>query len=180
MIATRFVRRALAPTSRCFLFAAQTPQFNSLSMAFTRVQSRAFGSTDDNSHSDFQPQQKAQLTNNEIHDKIKQWVTENDVCVFMKGTRKMPQCGFSKFVVVLLNAYNVKNFKDVNVLADEKLREQIKLYSNWPTLPQVYIKGQFVGGCDIMKEMHEDGTLRELLIQHNIVKDSDAIGEVKR
>jgi monothiol glutaredoxin len=81
---------------------------------------------------------------------------------------------------VLLNAYNVKNFKDVNVLADEKLREQIKLYSNWPTLPQVYIKGQFVGGCDIMKEMHEDGTLRELLIQHNIVKDSDAIGEVKR
>jgi monothiol glutaredoxin len=98
----------------------------------------------------------------------------------MKGTRKMPQCGFSKFVVVLLNAYNVKNFKDVNVLADEKLREQIKLYSNWPTLPQVYIKGQFVGGCDIMKEMHEDGSLRELLIQHNIVKDSDAIGEVKR
>ncbi len=92
----------------------------------------------------------------------------------------MPQCGFSKFVVVLLNAYNVKNFKDVNVLADEKLREQIKLYSNWPTLPQVYIKGQFVGGCDIMKEMHEDGSLRELLIQHNIVKDSDAIGEVKR
>ena len=81
---------------------------------------------------------------------------------------------------MLLNAYNVKNFKDVNVLADEKLREQIKLYSNWPTLPQVYIKGQFVGGCDIMKEMHEDGTLRELLIQHNIVKDSDAIGEVKR
>ena len=96
-------------------------------------------------------------------------VSLNDVCVFMKGTRKMPQCGFSRFVVVLLNAYGVKTYKDVNVLADETLRSTIKEYSNWPTLPQVYIKGQFIGGCDIMKEMHADGSLEELLIREGII-----------
>ena len=100
----------------------------------------------------------------------------------MKGTRKMPQCGFSRFVVVLLNTYGVKQFKDVNVLADENLRQKIKTYSNWPTIPQIYIKGQFIGGCDIMKEMHEDGSLRELLIRENIIKDSEVAEkpEVKR
>ena len=66
----------------------------------------------------------------------------------MKGTRKMPQCGFSRYVVVLLNAYGVKQYKDVNVLADDSIRQTIKEYSNWPTIPQVYIKGEFVGGCD--------------------------------
>ena len=89
----------------------------------------------------------------------------------MKGTRKMPQCGFSRYVVVLLNAYGVKEYKDVNVLADENLRGAIKTYSNWPTIPQVYVKGEFVGGCDIMKEMHEDGTLRELLISQEVIKE---------
>ena len=91
--------------------------------------------------------------------------------MFMKGTRKMPQCGFSRYVVVLLNAYGVKEYKDVNVLADENLRGAIKTYSNWPTIPQVYVKGEFVGGCDIMKEMHEDGTLRELLISQEVIKE---------
>ena len=83
----------------------------------------------------------------------------------------MPQCGFSRYVVVLLNAYGVKEYKDVNVLADENLRGAIKTYSNWPTIPQVYVKGEFVGGCDIMKEMHEDGTLRELLISQEVIKE---------
>ena len=87
----------------------------------------------------------------------------------MKGTRKMPQCGFSRFVVVLLQTYGVKNFKDVNVLSDDAIRNQIKDYSNWPTIPQIYIKQQFVGGCDIMKEMHEDGSLKELLISENLI-----------
>ena len=89
----------------------------------------------------------------------------------MKGTKKMPQCGFSRFVAVLLQTYGVKEFKDVNVLADEQVRNQIKIYSNWPTIPQVYIKGQFIGGCDIIKEMHEDGTLRELLLNEKIIKE---------
>ena len=83
----------------------------------------------------------------------------------------MPQCGFSRYVVVLLNAYGVKEYKDVNVLADENLRTAIKTYSNWPTIPQVYIKGEFLGGCDIMKEMHEDGSLREHLIGQDIIKE---------
>ena len=111
------------------------------------------------------------MSNEQLREQITKWVTENDVCVFMKGTRKMPQCGFSRFVVVLLNTYGVKEFKDVNVLADETLRQTIKDYSNWPTLPQIYIKGQFVGGCDIMKEMHEDGSLRELLIREKLIKE---------
>ena len=82
----------------------------------------------------------------------------------------MPQCGFSQYVVVLMRTYGV-DFKDVNVLADASLRASIKDFSNWPTIPQVYIKGQFVGGCDIMKEMHEDGSLRELMINEKIIKE---------
>ena len=70
----------------------------------------------------------------------------------------------------ILKFYGVQSYKDINVLEDEALREQIKTYSNWPTIPQVYIKGQFVGGCDIMKEMHADGTLEELLIREGIIK----------
>ena len=93
------------------------------------------------------------------------------MCVFMKGTRKMPQCGFSRFVVVLLQAYGVKQYKEVNVLSDDNLRQAIKVYSNWPTIPQVYIKQEFIGGCDIMKEMHEDGSLREHLISQGIIKE---------
>ena len=127
-------------------------------------------STDPESHDDFAPKSKAKGSS-EITEHISQWIAENDVCIFMKGTRKMPQCGFSRFVVVLLNAYGVKDFKDVNVLADDNLRTTIKEYSNWPTIPQIYIKGEFVGGCDIMKEMHEDGSLRELLIRENIIKE---------
>ena len=86
----------------------------------------------------------------------------------------MPRCGFSNYVTQILKFYGVKEFKDVNVLEDEALREQIKAFSNWPTIPQVYIKGQFVGGCDIMKEMHADGSLEELLIREGIIKSEVA------
>jgi monothiol glutaredoxin len=72
----------------------------------------------------------------------------------MKGSRKMPRCGFSNYVVQVLKFYGVEKYKDVDVLADEQVREGIKKYSNWPTIPQLYIKGNFVGGCDIVKEMH--------------------------
>ncbi len=109
------------------------------------------------------------MDNEQLRTQIAKWVADNNVCIFMKGTKKMPQCGFSRYVVVLLNTYGVKEFKDVNVLADETLRQTIKDYSNWPTIPQIYIKGQFIGGCDIMKEMHEDGSLRELLIREKII-----------
>ena len=135
---------------------------------------RSFATTDadESSHSDFQPQSKTKAGDStEVSEHISKWIEENDICVFMKGTRKMPQCGFSKYVMVLFNAYGVKNLKDVNVLADDTLRSTIKEYSNWPTIPQVYIKGEFIGGCDIMKEMHEDGSLRELLIREKVIEE---------
>ena len=119
-------------------------------------------------HSDFDPKSKAGDTS--MDDQITKWVADNDVCIFMKGNTKMPRCGFSSYVVQIFKFYNVKEYKDVNCLEDENLREQIKVYSNWPTIPQVYIKGQFVGGCDIMKEMHADGSLEELLIREGIIK----------
>ncbi len=76
-----------------------------------------------------------------MNKQINEWISKNDVTVFMKGTRKMPRCGFSNYVVQILKFYGVKNYKDVNVLENEKLRNQIKNFSNWPTIPQVYIKG---------------------------------------
>ena len=76
-----------------------------------------------------------------MNNQINEWISKNDVTVFMKGTRKMPRCGFSNYVVQILKFYGVKNYKDVNVLENEKLRNQIKVFSNWPTIPQVYIKG---------------------------------------
>ena len=142
----------------------QTIRYQSI---FAPLHLRAFSNE---SHSDFQTKEKAQ-TSTEVTEHISAWVKDNDVVVFMKGTRKMPSCGFSQYVVVLLNAYGVKDFKDVNVLADDTLRQTIKEFSNWPTIPQIYIKGQFVGGCDIMKEMHEDGSLRELLLREKIIKE---------
>ena len=87
----------------------------------------------------------------------------------MKGDRKMPRCGFSNYVVQMLKFYGVREYKAVDVLQDETLRNQIKVYSNWPTIPQIYIKGNFLGGCDIMKEMHADGSLEELLIREEII-----------
>lgn len=132
----------------------------------TQVSFRSFSEQSD---SDFQSKAKAPMTNDQLTEQFTKWIDENDVVVFMKGTKKMPQCGFSRFVVVLLQTYGVKEFKDVNVLADEAIRNQIKEYSNWPTVPQIYIKQQFVGGCDIMKEMHEDGSLRELLIKEKLI-----------
>ena len=87
----------------------------------------------------------------------------------MKGNRKMPNCGFSNYVIQVLKFYSVKEFKDVNVLESDEVREAIKAYSNWPTIPQLYIKQEFVGGCDIIKEMHQDGSLEELLKREKII-----------
>ena len=93
---------------------------------------------------------------------IQEEINNNEVCLFMKGTPDAPQCGFSMAVSNLLKILEV-NFKGVNVLEDEKLRQGIKEFSDWPTIPQLYIKKEFVGGCDIVKEMYENGELKKVL-----------------
>ena len=106
----------------------------------------------------------------EVQDWIGKTVAGNEVVLFMKGTKAMPQCGFSMQVTQILSHLGV-DFKDVNVLDDMGVREGVKAYSNWPTIPQLYIKGEFVGGCDIVREMFQAGELQELLnakgVAHN-------------
>jgi monothiol glutaredoxin len=97
-----------------------------------------------------------------VNEKIKDIITKNDVVLFMKGTPEMPQCGFSMTVSNILKELKVK-FSGVNVLADPDIRQGIKDFSNWPTVPQLYIKGEFIGGCDIAKEMYEKGELQKIL-----------------
>ena len=103
----------------------------------------------------------------QIKDKIDQEINNNDVCLFMKGTPDAPQCGFSMATSNILKVLEV-NFKGVNVLENQNLREGIKVYSDWPTIPQLYVKNEFIGGCDIVKEMYESGELAKLLESKNI------------
>ena len=103
----------------------------------------------------------------DIHTQIKETVEAHDVVLFMKGSKLMPQCGFSSRVAGILGGLSVE-YQDVNVLADEALRQGIKDYSDWPTIPQLYVKGEFVGGCDIIREMYESGELTEMLQTHGI------------
>jgi monothiol glutaredoxin len=100
-------------------------------------------------------------------EKIENLIKNNDIVLFLKGTSEQPQCGFSFTVVRILNFLKIK-FQDVNVLNDNKMREGIKDFANWPTIPQLYIKGNFVGGCDIVKEMFETGELIKLLEDNKI------------
>ena len=104
-------------------------------------------------------QQTKDLINNEI--------TSNEVCLFMKGTPDAPQCGFSMAISNILKILEI-NYKGINVLESQSLREGIKEFSEWPTIPQVYIKGEFIGGCDIVKEMYENGELKKILKDKNI------------
>tara|TARA_B110000967_G_scaffold207842_1_gene258236 strand:+ start:1021 stop:1338 length:318 start_codon:yes stop_codon:yes gene_type:complete len=99
---------------------------------------------------------------------IKNIVNDNEICLFMKGVPEAPQCGFSMAVSNILKILDVK-FKAINVLENEEVRNGIKIYSDWPTIPQLYIKGEFVGGCDIIKEMFEKGELKELLKTKNLI-----------
>ena len=103
----------------------------------------------------------------EIQTAIKEVVENNDVVLFMKGTKETPQCGFSNAVVNTLSFMNV-DFKDVNVLEDDSLREGIKSFTDWPTIPQLYVKGEFVGGCDIIQDMYKSGELSLVLKSKNI------------
>ncbi len=104
-----------------------------------------------------------------INEQIKNLINENDICLFMKGTPDIPQCGFSLAVANVLKHLNLK-FKGINVLENDEMRQGIKQYSDWPTIPQLYIKGEFIGGCDIVKEMFEKGELKELLKNKSLIQ----------
>lgn len=125
-------------------------------------------SSDPSSDKDFQTQNHKSIKTDEILKEIDGWIKENDVVVFMKGTKEMPKCGFSNYLVQVLKFYKVNNYKDVNVLQSDEIRQIVKEYSNWPTFPQLYIKGEFIGGCDIVKEMHENGSFEKLVEEKNL------------
>ncbi|MBP7670311.1 Grx4 family monothiol glutaredoxin [Ferrovibrio sp. MS7] len=107
------------------------------------------------------------MTDATVAERIKQDITDNDIVLFMKGTPVFPQCGFSAVVVQVLSHLGVK-FKGVDVLSDPSIRQGIKEFSDWPTIPQLYVKGEFVGGCDIVREMYQSGELQQLLEQKGI------------
>jgi len=110
----------------------------------------------------------------DVQDWIGKQVPGNDVVLFMKGTKTMPQCGFSMQVAQILNHLGVE-FKDINVLEDMSVRDGIKAYSNWPTIPQLYVKGEFIGGCDIVREMFQAGELQELLNAKGVANNAQTL-----
>ena len=104
----------------------------------------------------------------DIQEKIKAQIQSEDIVLYMKGTKDFPQCGFSSVVVQILKRLGV-SFLDVNVLDDMEIREGIKIYTDWPTIPQLYVKGDFIGGCDIIRELYETGELETLMKEKNIL-----------
>ena len=113
-----------------------------------------------------------------IEDQIRSTVSSHDVVLFMKGTKSMPQCGFSSRVAGVLNYMGI-DYTDVNVLEDDGIRQGIKDYSDWPTIPQLYVKGEFVGGCDIITEMTLSGELDKLFDTAQIAYDKDAAKKIR-
>lgn len=111
-------------------------------------------------------------------EQIKETVTENNVVLFMKGTKSMPQCGFSSRIAGVLNFMGVE-YADVNVLADEEIRQGIKDYSDWPTIPQLYVKGEFIGGCDIITEMTLSGELDQLFDTNEVGYDKEKADQIR-
>ena len=114
----------------------------------------------------------------DAQNQIKETVSANDVVLYMKGTKSMPQCGFSSRVAGVLNYMGV-DFQDVNVLENESIRQGIKEYSDWPTIPQLYVKGEFVGGCDIITEMTLSGELDTLFEENGVSYDKDAAEKIR-
>ncbi len=110
----------------------------------------------------------------DVQDWIGKQIAGNDVVLFMKGTKSMPQCGFSMQVAQILNHLGVE-FKDINVLEDMSVRDGVKAYSNWPTIPQLYVKGEFIGGCDIVREMFQAGELQELLNAKGVANNAQTL-----
>ncbi|WP_170371132.1 Grx4 family monothiol glutaredoxin [Ruegeria arenilitoris] len=114
----------------------------------------------------------------DVKTQIDETVKSNDVVLYMKGTKEMPQCGFSSRVAGVLNYMGVE-YTDVNVLADEEIRQGIKDYSDWPTVPQLYVKGEFVGGCDIITEMTLSGELDTLFDENGVVYNKEAADKIR-
>ncbi len=114
----------------------------------------------------------------DIQSQIDEQVKSNDVVLFMKGTKEMPQCGFSSRVAGVLNYMGVE-YADVNILASDELRQGIKDYSDWPTTPQLYVKGEFIGGCDIVTEMTLSGELDTLFTDNEVTFDKDAADKIR-
>ena len=114
------------------------------------------------------------MSEQEVRNWITNQIASNDVVLFMKGTRAMPQCGFSMQVAQILGHLGV-NFKDINVLEDMGVRDGIKAYSNWPTIPQLYVKGEFIGGCDIVREMFQAGELQDLLSEKGVAHNAQTM-----
>lgn len=114
----------------------------------------------------------------DVASRIQEIIDQNDVVLFMKGTREMPQCGFSSRVAGVLNYMNVP-YHDVNVLSDADIRQGIKDFSDWPTIPQLYVKSEFVGGCDIITEMTLSGELDQLFTQKGVAFDKDAAEKIR-
>ncbi|UWR04583.1 Grx4 family monothiol glutaredoxin [Ruegeria conchae] len=114
----------------------------------------------------------------DVKTQIDETVKANDVVLYMKGTKEMPQCGFSSRVAGVLNYMGVE-YTDVNVLADDSVRQGIKDYSDWPTVPQLFVKGEFVGGCDIITEMTLSGELDTLFEENNVGYDKDAADKIR-
>ena len=108
------------------------------------------------------------MTENPAFARIEADINANDIVLFMKGSKKLPQCGFSATVAAVLERLGIREYHDVNVLADQEIREGIKAFSDWPTIPQLYIKGEFIGGCDIVRDMYQSGELQALLKDKNI------------
>ena len=115
------------------------------------------------------------MTENPAFARIEADIQSNDIVLYMKGSKKLPQCGFSATVVAVLERLGISEYKDINVLTDQEIREGVKAYSNWPTIPQLYIKSEFIGGCDIVRDMYQNGELQDLLKEKNIpFKEADA------
>ncbi len=112
-------------------------------------------------------------------DQIRETITTNDVVLYMKGTKMMPQCGFSSRIAGILNYMGI-DYADVNVLADAEIRQGIKDFSDWPTIPQLYVKGEFIGGCDIVTEMTLSGELDQLLEGKGIAFDKEAADKIRQ
>ncbi|MDP0928828.1 Grx4 family monothiol glutaredoxin [Paracoccus onubensis] len=114
----------------------------------------------------------------DVKTQIQETIDTNEVVLFMKGTKEMPQCGFSSRIAGVLNYMGV-SYRDVNVLADDGIRQGIKEFSDWPTIPQLYVKGEFVGGCDIVTEMTLSGELDQLFDQKNVGYDKEAADKIR-
>jgi monothiol glutaredoxin len=108
------------------------------------------------------------MTENPVFARIEADINGNDIVLYMKGSKKLPQCGFSATIAAIMERLGIADYKDINVLTDMEIREGIKAYANWPTVPQLYIKGEFVGGCDIVRDMYQAGELQALLKEKGI------------